>query len=357
MRVAIIASSRYPIAEPFAGGLESHVWHLSRHLGRRGHDVAVFAAAGSTTHVPGARIEAIIPAAPTLSRAARADVSMPAEWVMAEHHAYLRLMLDLAGPRSGDFDLVHNHSLHHLPLAMAPALQRPMLSTLHTPPTPWLESALQTDYGTTSRRFIAVSTHTAEAWYRSAGPVDTIPNGVDLDAWPVGPGGGPAVWFGRLVPEKGADLAVQAARAAGVELLLAGPIGHRSWFEAEVAPYLDDRVRHVGHLTQLQLSELVGRASVSLVTPRWDEPYGLVVAESLASGTPVAAFRRGGIPEIVDGSCAVLVEPDDVDALAEALVRAAGLARGDCRARAEAVCSLDVMTSRYEAVYEEMATT
>lgn len=356
MRVAIIASSRYPVAEPFAGGLESHVWHLSRHLGLRGHDVAVFAAQGSTTAaVPGARIEAIIPAAPTLSRAARADVSMPAEWVMAEHHAYLRLMLDLAGPRAREFDLVHNHSLHHLPLAMAPALPRPMLSTLHTPPTPWLESALQTDYGRTSRRFVAVSAHTAHAWQPSTGPVDTIPNGVDLDAWPVGPGGGPAVWFGRIVPEKGADLAVRAARAAGVDLVLAGPVSDHGFFAEKIAPYLDDRIRHVGHLTRRELAALVGSASVCLVTPRWDEPYGLVVAESLACGTPVVAFRRGGIPEIVDGSCAVLVEPDDVDALAEAIMTARRLSRDDCRARAEAVCSLDVMTTRYEAVYDEMA--
>ena len=98
----------------------------------------------------------------------------------------------------------------------------------------------------------------------------------------------------------------------------------------------------------------MGAASVCLVTPRWDEPYGLVVAESLACGTPVVAFRRGGIPEIVDGSCAVLVEPDDVDALAEAMTTARRLSRDDCRARAEAACSLDVMTTRYEAVYDEM---
>ena len=356
MRVAVIASSRYPVAEPFAGGLESHVWHLSRELGRRGHAVSVFAAAGSeTSAAPGARIEVILPAAPQLSDAARQDVSMPPEWVMAEHHAYLRLMLDLAGKRSGEFDVVHNHSLHHLPLAMAPALRRPMLSTLHTPPTPWLESALQTGYGTTALRFVAVSGHTARAWGHSTGPVDTIPNGVDLDAWPQGPGGGPAVWSGRIVPEKGTHLAVQAARAAGVALTVVGPVSDRRYFAEQVEPFLDERVTYAGHLGRAALSQVVRQASVSLVTPCWDEPYGLVVAESLASGTPVAAFRRGGIPEIVDGSCAVLVDPGDVDALAEALGTAAGLSRAACRARAEEVCSLDVMTTRYEALYEQLA--
>jgi glycosyltransferase involved in cell wall biosynthesis len=355
LRVAIIASSRHPVAQPFAGGLESHVWHLSQRLGERGHQVSVFAAEGSTTTSLGARIEAIIPAAPTLSGVARADVSMPAEWVMAEHHAYLRLMLDLAGDRHAEFDVVHNHSLHHLPLAMAPALRRPMLTTLHTPPTPWLESALQTRYGRTPRRFVAVSEHTARAWRGTAGEVGTIANGVDLDAWPAGPGGGAAVWSGRLVPEKGAHLAIRAARVAGIDLVLVGPVSDTAYFEQQIAPELDDHVTYAGHLGRAELSAVVRHASVTLVTPRWDEPYGLVVAESLASGTPVAAFRRGGIPEIVDTSCAVLAPPDDVDALAAALDAARGLSRADCRARAELVCSLEVMTSRYEQVYDELA--
>ncbi|MHA3701823.1 glycosyltransferase family 4 protein [Jatrophihabitans sp. YIM 134969] len=355
MRVAIIASSRYPVADPFAGGLESHVWHLTQQLAGRGHQVSVFAAEGSRTTANGARVEAIVPAAPRLSREARADVSMPAEWVMAEHHAYLRLMLDLAGSRGDDFDVVHNHSLHHLPLAMAPALRRPMLTTLHTPPTPWLESALQTRYGRTPGRFVAVSAHTARAWQQSAGPVETIANGVDLAAWPEGPGGGPAVWSGRLVPEKGPHLAVEAARAAGVDLVLVGPRSDEDYFESHIAPQLDEHVTYAGHLGRADLSRLVRHASVSLVTPCWDEPYGLVVAESLASGTPVAAFRRGGIPEIVDESSAVLAAPDDVDDLARAILSARSLSRADCRARAEEVCSLAVMTSRYEQVYEQIA--
>lgn len=351
LRIAIIGSSRYPIAEPFAGGLEAHVWHLARLLGRRGHQVTLFAAEGSDADVA---VETMAAPVPQLSVAARADVSMPAEWVMAEHHAYLSLMLDLAGRRSRDFDIVHNHSLHYLPMAMSSALRQPVLSTLHTPPTPWLESALQTRYGISGRNLVAVSRHTATAWQPTTGPVEVVPNGVDHERWPLGAGGGPLIWFGRLVAEKGADVAVAAARLARRELVLAGPIVDGVWFEQNIAPHLGEQVRYLGHLNQDELARAIGAASVALVTPTWEEPYGLVVAEALACGTPVAGFARGGIPEIVDRSCAVLVEPDDVAALARAIPVAEALSRSACRTRAEQHCSLDLMVDRYEAIYARL---
>jgi glycosyltransferase involved in cell wall biosynthesis len=349
-RIALIASSRFPVTEPFAGGLEAHVFHLARTLHRRGHRVTLFAAEGSDPRLP---VETVLPSALTLSDAARRDVSMPADAWMAEHHAYLVLMLALTGDRAHDFDVVHNHSLHHLPVAMAPAMRRPMLSTLHTPPTPWLESGLRAAGG--SHHAVAVSGHTARAWTHVVPTPEVVPNGIDLADWATGPGGGPLVWFGRLVPEKGADLAIDAAVAAGRPLVLAGPVADRPWFDAVIAPRLGDDVRYLGHLCQSQLCEVVGRASATLVSPRWDEPYGLVVAESLACGSPVVAFARGGIPEIVDESCAVLTPPDDVAAMAAAIGAAAGLERAACRRRAESHCSIDAMVDRYEELYDRLA--
>lgn len=350
MRVAIIASSRFPIAEPFAGGLEAHVWHLTRQLERRGHVVTLFAAEGSDRSLAAnclrvGRVE--------LSGKARADVSMPPQQVMQEHHAYLTLMMDLIGGRSGEFDLVHNHSLHYLPIAMAPALRVPMVSTLHTPPTPWLESALQTGAGT-SVRFVAVSRHTARAWRHSVGRVSVVPNGVDTSVWHPGPGGGPLIWSGRLVPEKGADLAIAAAALAGRELQLAGPIVDYAFYDEAVAPHLGAAVTYLGHLSQQDLAAAVGRASAALVTPRWNEPYGLVVAEALACGTPVAAFARGGIPEILTEAAGRLVPADDVAALAAVIPTVVGLSRHAARARAISACSLESMLTRYERIYEEV---
>jgi glycosyltransferase involved in cell wall biosynthesis len=273
----------------------------------------------------------------------------PGAW-LEEHHAYLTLMLQLS--RARDFDVVHNNCLHHLPIAMAPAVSTPMVTTLHTPPTAWLESAIQT--GPCPMMFVAVSEHTARAWRPSAS-AEVIRNGVDLDVWPPGLGGGAAIWFGRLVPEKGADLAILAAQAAGLELDLVGPIADLGYFEDHIRPHLGSQIRYLGHLNHAALAEWVGGASVTLVTPRWDEPYGLVVAESLACGTPVAAFDRGGVAELLDPTCGVLVDADDVAGLADAAVRAGLLSRADARAHAVRHCSLARMVDAYEILYARIA--
>ncbi|SDU80191.1 glycosyltransferase family 4 protein [Gordonia westfalica] len=347
LRIAIVASSRHPIAQPFAGGLEAHVWHLTRSLTLAGHDVTLFAGAGSDLPVESDRLrgELFEP-----SDAARSDVSMPPPEVLRDHHAYLSLMLSFSR-NPDDFDVIHNHSLHHLPVAMGPAVDTPMVTTLHTPPTPWLESALALAPET---RCVAVSRHTARAWSHVLGPIPVVHNGVELNRWPLGDGGDDLVWFGRFVPEKGAHLAIEAARIAGRRLRLAGPVSDETYFRDRVAPFLGDRVRYEGHLHQHQLARLLGSCGAALVTPVWDEPYGLVVAESLACGTPVAGFARGGIPEIVGDTAGVLVAGGDVDALAEAAERAFSFDRREVRRRAETACSDIAMIDRYTDIYAEL---
>lgn len=342
-RIAIIAPTRYPICEPFAGGLQAHVWTLTKSLHDRGHRVTLFATPGSDAGLP---IENLGTECLALSEHARHDVSMPPEVVMAEHHAYLSLMLRL-GREADRWDVIHNHSLHHLPIAMAAAVDVPMVTTLHTPPTPWLESAVQAG-PRPPIRFVAVSEFTASAWRPLLGAVDVVPNGIDVSRWRFGAGGHALAWSGRMVAEKAPHVAIDAARLAGRPIRLAGPISDPVYFANEVAPRLGDDARWVGHLDQARLSHLIRRSSALVVTPDWDEPYGLVVAEALASGTPVAAFARGGIPEIVDRTCARLVTPGDVDALARAIIEAEQLNRRLARLRAERHCGVELMVDRYE---------
>ncbi|WP_241384688.1 glycosyltransferase [Rhodococcus sp. CH91] len=353
LRVALIASNRYPIRQPFAGGLEAHVWHLAHALGKDGHEVTLFAAPGSDPALPAEFLE--VPSF-EVSELARNDVSMPpADGFVGDHHAYLSLMLDLAGRSADAFDVVHNHSLHYLPIAMARTLRTPLLCTLHTPPTPWLESAMAAPGGCPGT-FVAVSRHTAAAWeHATPGPVAVVPNGVDLGAWPVGPGGDDLIWFGRIVPEKGAHFAIEAARRAGYRLRIAGPISNPEYFSSQVEPFLGPDVTYLGHLSQPDLAAAVGTSAAALITPQWDEPYGLVVAESLACGTPVVTFARGGIPEVVDETSGCLVPPDDIDGLAAAVSRAAELSRAAARARAEERCSERTMVDAYVSLYRELA--
>ncbi|VEG55620.1 glycosyltransferase [Mycolicibacterium aurum] len=350
MRIALIASNRFPIRQPFAGGLEAHVWHLARALAEAGHRVSLFAAADSD---PGIDCAALEVHALELSAAALADSSMPSVEFMSDHHAYLTLMLQLAGSGGQMFDVIHNHSLHHLPVAMAPTMTTPMLCTLHTPPTPWLESALRVTGGH-GARFAAVSAFTAQSWRHLLSDVTVVHNGVDAQRWPLGPGGSDLVWFGRITPEKAPHLAIAAAHRARRRLVIAGPISDPDYYVHHVRPHLGRDVRYAGHLAHRDLARLVGTSAAALVTPQWDEPYGLVVAEAMMCGTPVVAFDRGGIPEIVDPGGGRLVPTGDVESMAAAIPGAIALSRTDVHTQATRRCSAASMVTDYLDIYRAM---
>ncbi|WP_199286699.1 glycosyltransferase [Nocardioides houyundeii] len=345
--VVVVADSRYPIGEPFAGGMQSMTWHLVRGLRARGTRVTVFAGPGSDPELD-AHLLDVRPV--ELSETARRDVSMgPQEWV-EQHHAYLQLMLALA--RRDDVDVVHNNTLHHLPVAMADLLPCPMVTTLHTPPTPWLEPVVRLA-DARHTHFAAVSRYTATQWSHVTQPAVVL-NGVDTDRWPLGPGGDDLLWSGRIVPEKGTHLALDIAAAAGRRLLLAGPIADPGYWRDLVQPRLGPDAVYLGHLHQQALAEVAGRSAAVLVTPLWDEPYGLVGAEAISCGTPVVGFDRGGMAEVLDRGCARLVAPGDVAAAAAAVAEVVELSREEVRRGAETSCSVGAMVERYLSLYDQL---
>lgn len=347
MRIGVIAHLKHPIAEPFAGGLEMHTHLLASSLRRRGHAVTVFA---STRSEPGLGLEAICDETclDAVGVAEAADVAF-----FKEHHAYLSLM---NGLRIRDFDLIHNNSLHYLPVSMADALPMPMVTTLHTPPFCWLESGVRVARSG-NNSFVAVSESIRKSWAPVTAIDRVILNGIDLCRFRFAEQPEPEpylIWYGRIVPEKGLHFALDAARLLGIPLRFAGPVLDRDYFDAEIAPRVaGSEALYLGHLAHEELSQVIGGARAFLCTPCWEEPYGLVVAEALACGVPVAAFSRGAIPEILTPECGVLAVPDDAASLAAATAQALALSRADCRRRAETLCDAEIMIDQYEALYRE----
>jgi UDP-glucose:tetrahydrobiopterin glucosyltransferase len=343
VKIAVLAHLKYPIGQPYAGGLEMHTHLLTVALKRHGHDVTLFASRGSDP-----ALDPVMLCDPTGD--ALLDPDREAAIDRAEEDAYRRMMELVA---DGGFDLVHNNSLHALPLRESGGLGLPWITVLHTPPFESLVGGIvQAD---PDMAFLAVSPSLAQEWAHLVPGAQVVDNGVDLstfaysdtaDATPF------AFWSGRIVPEKGLHLAIDAARAAGLPLTFAGPKLNPGYWEAEIAPRLGPDLTHLGHLSHRDLAHHLGRARVAIVSPRWEEPFGLVVAEALACGTPVAAFRRGAMPDILDASCGRLARPDDPEDLSVAIREAAGLSRRSCRDRAEALYDAAAMTGRYLEAYE-----
>lgn len=349
MKIAIIGLLHHPIAEPFAGGMESHTWWLAKKLIEKGHEVTLFASGDSDPSlglVPCIEMAfATHPKAKTISGRQACNMS-----------AYASVIHQIC---QDDFDVIHNNALHPFPLLSAADLPVPMLAVLHTPP--YKEIAAAVEYASarnSSGRLaaVAVSQSLAADWHHSI-TASVVYNGIDVDSWPFATEVLPyrAFWYGRIVPEKAPHLAIQAALEAGYLVRFAGPIGNVDYFEENVVPLIaSDRVQYLGHLSHAEIKQALTEASVLVNTPLWREPYGLVYAEALAAGTPVATFDSGAAKEILTQRCGVVAAEKTVDALARAIASAAQLSRQDCRHRAESFCHIDNMISGYERLYRQL---
>jgi len=185
-----------------------------------------------------------------------------------------------------------------------------------------------------------------------------IPNPIDVHGWPMQERKEDyLLWIGRMTAEKGAHRAIAAARAAGVPLVLAGVIqpGQQAFFDRAVAPHIDgDRVRFLGEVGGSLKRSLFAGARALLMPISWQEPFGMVMIEALACGTPVIAFPAGAASELVmHGRTGFLVE--DETAMAAAVGRLGSIAARDCRAWVAEHCDVDVVAGAYESAYRDAA--
>jgi glycosyltransferase involved in cell wall biosynthesis len=350
MKIAILTHIKHPVAQPFAGGLEAFTYEAVRRLASRGHDVTLFARAGSDPSLPVKEVSVSSSNGSTLDRHSH-DV-LSAEYI-AEHHAYMDCMQSIEGQ---NFDVIFNNSLHYVPITMSALIRTPMLTVLHTPPFFELANAITASQLRGTHCYVTVSKTNAASWAALVPDCQVVPNGISLDAWTPArkSTSSYAIWHGRLVPEKGAHHALDAARSIGMPIRIAGFVSDPGYFDREIAPRLGQEAAYLGHLDQRTLAAIISEASVSVVTPCWDEPFGMVLAESLACGTPVAAFDRGAIRELASPDTVALATASDTHALAQAMRAAAQLSPDACRQRAEALWDIEVMIDRYEVLLESV---
>jgi glycosyltransferase involved in cell wall biosynthesis len=355
MNVALIAPIVSAIREPQRGGSQVFVADLARGLAGRGHRVHVYAASGS--EVPG--VEVIDTGIdheelqPTLFRASgngAAGVSDAAERAFAGIYDAVR---------EQPYDVVHNHAFDAPAVTLATALRAPVVHTLHLPPARAVADALRGAVRRDPPPTVAgVSAFQAGAWRQIVSVDAILPPRIPTSSirWSSTAGDG-AIYAGRLSPEKGAAEAIEIARAAGIPIEVYGDSYDPDYARDQIDPRrADPNVSVHSGVPRATLWEAMAGAAVVLCPARWDEPFGMVAAEAQACGTPVVAFRRGALAEvIVDGVTGLLVAPDDVEAAAQAAVRAAELSRADCRRHAESELDLELSLDAHERLYGQLA--
>lgn len=341
MRIAIVASPVTPLGAAQVGGAQSVICDLAQGLARRGHNVQLHCAAGSD--VPG--VELVTVPAPADALAALVmpggPPPRPAPGVAAAIDAMFR---HIARDKP---DAVSVHAFDAPAFEMAPTV--PALCTLHLPPmVPAVVAAVRM---VPARRLVTVSQSCRRLWEAAGVQIgQVIRNGVsDI---PVGEQqvDHVALVAGRLSPEKGVDHALRAIRAAGLRARVAG---------AHYDPgYVIDLggAEVLGSLRQDDLRRLMGRSAVTVCAARWEEPFGLVAAEAQMAGCPVAAYRRGALPEVVeDGVSGFLSPPDNIEQLTVAIFRCLALDRAGVSKSAQRRLHLEGMLDGYETALFEVA--
>ena len=332
MRVAVLAPISWRVPPRHYGPWELFASLLTEGLVARGHEVTLFAAGDSET---AARLCSVIP------RGWSEDAGINPKVAECLH-------ISEVFERASEFDVIHN-SFDFLPLTYSRLVSTPVITTIHGFSSPDILPVYAKYNDNTS--FVAISDadrHPALDY------VATIHHGIDIGSFTFNPAPGSYLaFFGRIHPDKGVVAAIEVAKEAGIPLRIAGIIHDEKYFEGEVVPRLDgERVQFVGPIQAEDRSSFLGRAMALLHLIEFDEPFGLSVVEAMACGTPVIAFDRGSMRElIVEGATGSVVT--DVESAARAVQGIDRFDRSSVRASAVQRFSSDRMVDEYLSAYTQ----
>jgi glycosyltransferase involved in cell wall biosynthesis len=333
MRLAMLSSISWRTPPRAYGPWELVTSLLTEALVERGVDVTLFATLDSITD---ARLDGVCPSGYSEDRSLN-----PKVWE-ALHIAHLF-------EQAGEFDLIHNQA-DFMPLIFSEIVDTPMVTTIHGFSSPTILPVFQR-YNHRSA-YVAISDSDRDP---SLAYAATIHHGIPIEEFPFDPvGSDDLLFFGRIHADKGAGEAIRAAKAVGRRLIMAGIIQDEEYHAREVAPFVDgDRVDFRGVLGGAERVRALGKARAMLHLIGFEEPFGLSVVEAMACGTPVIAYRRGSMPElIVDGVTGYLV--DDFDQAIAAIDRIGEVDRAACRRHVEQRFTVDRMADKYLGLYRQL---
>lgn len=331
MNIAMLAPIAWRTPPRHYGPWENVAALLTEGLVACGHDVTLFATADSQTS---AKLHAVCPQGYEERRSL-----IPKVWEC--------LHISELFERADAYDIIHNH-FDYLPLTYSSLTATPVVTTIHGFSSPGILPVYKKYNGKTFYVAISDADRTPELDY-----VKTVHHGIDLAQFDFQPDPDDyLLFFGRMHPDKGVREAVEIARACGKKLILAGIVQDQDYFDHHVAPHLNnDKVTYIGSVGPVERSRLLGKASALLHPIAFDEPFGLSVVEAMACGTPVIAFDRGSMPELIQsGESGFLV--NTVTEAVEAVARIDTIDRTYCRRHVEKHFTVERMIRDYTHVYE-----
>lgn len=252
----------------------------------------------------------------------------------------------------GAYDILHIHPVDRaLPMALS-HFKIPVVYTLHDPICYWRAEVFKM-FSSPNQYYVSISEN-----QRKPAPdlnyIDTIYNGINMELFPFSATHDDYfIFVGRLLETKGVTEAIQAAKIAGVKLLIVGTPSSGEYWDNKIKPFLNDKIQYIGFVPYNELYKYYQKAKAILVPIQWEEPFGLVMTEAMACGTPVIGFRRGSVPEVVEhGKTGFVV--DTIEEMVEAISKIDNIKREDCRMRVEEKFSNEKMTEGYEKAFVEI---
>ncbi len=352
MKLLLVSTSIGTLGSGAGGGIEFTVTNVAREMQQRGHQVTVIAAAGSA--VEGLTIETVTGDSQisVQTQGIDAPVVMPPNSVLGN-------MWERARALQQDYDVIVNYAYDWLPFYLTYFFQTPVahhvsMSFL----TEAIDQAIAPIAAKNPERLKFGSRAQADTFSFDASQCPVIYHGLPLEQYQFAPEPqNYLLWLGRIAPEKALEDAVEVAQKTGIPLRIFGKLENKDYWQKIQTDFPDAPFEYGGFLSdKAEFQQKIGESKALLMTPRWVEAFGNVVIESLACGTPVITYDRGGPAEVVrDGETGFVVEPDNVSALIEAVGKIDQIDRNHCRHVAETEFTLETMGDRLEAWFQKVA--